>query len=592
MEEKVRNENLFNFFDFFDFAVNLPRNGMRVNPRTFDKLIGDREMMKTVLAGLLAAVMVVAGCAESDSGGSGDSGEGPEEPAGPGGGADTGVELNLNTLYLGVDKGINDSATLIATVFPADADQAVTWASSNEDVAKLVNGVVTSVGTGEATITATAKDGGGSAECRVKVESVMVKAEVILTPEQLGLAVGEFKTLALTVNSSADADKKQVQWMFSDPGVAKEGAKTGDVSGVADGKAKVTVTAVYGGSTATCEVTVQSGIDKVDSVSLDPSQLFLMVGDTAELAATLSPATAADPTVTWTSDKKDVATVEDDGKVTCVADGDATITVTITVTTTSGNKTAECAVTVVPAVFVVADTDGWIAALKAISSVADGTGVKPRAFEIQITKDFSAPGITPAYYNITGAYKEVELTGSGTVSLSGPGSLIATDATQKFVIDGPTLKGITTNTYPLVYVGSGSTVELTSGAIEDNYNTSSELYNDGAPRGSDGHGGGVFVDGGTFTMKAAGTISGNQAAAGFGGGVYIRSGTFTMEDGSITGNTASADGGGVFIYSGGTFTMTAGTITENTAGDPGDGNGVFNAGGTYNGPGSGTVQEG
>jgi hypothetical protein len=39
MEEKLRmkkvgkNENLFNFFDFFDFVVNLPRNGMRVNPR-------------------------------------------------------------------------------------------------------------------------------------------------------------------------------------------------------------------------------------------------------------------------------------------------------------------------------------------------------------------------------------------------------------------------------------------------------------------------------------------------------------------------------------------------------------------------------
>jgi uncharacterized protein GlcG (DUF336 family) len=238
-----------------------------------------------------------------------------------------------------------------------------------------------------------------------------------------------------------------------------------------------------------------------------------------------------DKTATWTSDNEAVATVDADGTVTCVAAGDATITVT----TTSGNNKATCALTVVPAVFVVANTADWKAALEAISTVSDGTDVKSKAFEIQITKDFSTAGIIFDDYSITGAYKEVRLTGDRTISLdsASTGSLIAAAENQKFVINGPTLKGITTNTYPLVYVGGGSTVELASGTIAGNVNTSSNFANNGDPRGSDGCGGGVFVDGGTFTMTN-GTISGNKAGAG-GNGVWIAPGgkQFTPQGGTV-----------------------------------------------------------
>ena len=55
-----------------------------------------------------------------------------------------------------------DTITLTATVSPDDAsNKAVTWTSSNEDAATVVDGVVTAVGAGTATITATAADGSG-----------------------------------------------------------------------------------------------------------------------------------------------------------------------------------------------------------------------------------------------------------------------------------------------------------------------------------------------------------------------------------------------------------------------------------------------
>ena len=113
--------------------------------------------------------------------------------------------------------------------------------------------------------------------------------------------------------------------------------------------------------------------------------------------------------------------------------------------------------------------------------------------------------------------------------------------------------------------------------------------------GSTSNGGGVCVNGGTFTMKSGvissntaskngggvyvsssgtfnmsgGTISSNNANGGGdgngGGGVYVNGGTFTMSGGTISGNTATYAGGGVCMYSSGTFNMTGGTISGNQA---------------------------
>ena len=60
------------------------------------------------------------------------------------------------------------------------------------------------------------------------------------------------------------------------------------------------------------------------------------------MTATVSPAGADDPSVSWASDNTSVATVDQNGNVSALAPG----TATITVTTTDGHKTATCTVTV------------------------------------------------------------------------------------------------------------------------------------------------------------------------------------------------------------------------------------------------------
>lgn len=77
----------------------------------------------------------------------------------------------------------------------------------------------------------------------------------------------------------------------------------------------------------------------VEEVTLDKTSATLIVGETLTLTATVTPDNATDKTVSWLSSNDAVATVEN-GTVTAVAEGIATITAT------AGGKNATCVVTV------------------------------------------------------------------------------------------------------------------------------------------------------------------------------------------------------------------------------------------------------
>jgi hypothetical protein len=78
----------------------------------------------------------------------------------------TGIALDQNSLTMAE----NDQETLTATVSPANAtNRNVTWSSDDEDVATVVDGLVTAVGTGTCTITATTEEGSFTDTCSVTV---------------------------------------------------------------------------------------------------------------------------------------------------------------------------------------------------------------------------------------------------------------------------------------------------------------------------------------------------------------------------------------------------------------------------------------
>jgi uncharacterized protein YjdB len=83
----------------------------------------------------------------------------------------------------------------------------------------------------------------------------------------------------------------------------------------------------------------------VTGVTLDQSTATIDVGATVQLTATVSPENADDNSVTWSSSDDAVASVNNSGQVTGVAEG----TATITVTTNDGDFTASADITVNPA---------------------------------------------------------------------------------------------------------------------------------------------------------------------------------------------------------------------------------------------------
>ncbi len=80
-----------------------------------------------------------------------------------------------------------------------------------------------------------------------------------------------------------------------------------------------------------------------ESITVTPAQYSLYEGDSYQLTATVTPADAQYPAVTWTSGNTAVLTVDATGKITAVKAGNATVTAS-----TADGKTATCAVTVKP----------------------------------------------------------------------------------------------------------------------------------------------------------------------------------------------------------------------------------------------------
>ena len=161
---------------------------------------------------------------------------------------------------------------------------------------------------------------------------------ISLDKETVDLTVGDTLQLTATVTPE-NADNKTVVWTSDNTDVVTVDVEKGVVTAVAAGEAVVTA-ATANGKTATCKVTVKPATVEVSGISLDKKTVDLTVGDTLQLTATVTPENADDKTVTWTSDKPEVVTVNDEGMVTALAAGEAVVTAA------AGGKTDTCKVTV------------------------------------------------------------------------------------------------------------------------------------------------------------------------------------------------------------------------------------------------------
>ena len=245
------------------------------------------------------------------------------------------ISLNYYSLMLSATETVQ----LTATVLPENAtDKSVAWSVSDPEIATVdENGLVTAVAVGTATVTATASSG-LTAECVVNVIPTPVES-ITLNLDNVSLKVDETATLTATVGPETATDKT-VTWEVSNPEIAT--VDDGTITAHSLGTAVVTATAADGsGVSAQCVVNVVA--TSVEEITLDFGSVELKATETVQLTATVLPENATDKSVAWSVSDPEIATVDENGLVTAVAVGTATVTATA-----SSGLTAECVVNVIP----------------------------------------------------------------------------------------------------------------------------------------------------------------------------------------------------------------------------------------------------
>ena len=285
------------------------------------------------------------------------------------------------TVVLPVNFGTDDAPAVTpetaATGESAETDEKVAkaaekltieWTSSDESVATVdETGTVTAVAAGEADVTASVKDADIAASTHIKV---VVTPTDVVAPESIDLVTNGENTKSLDAKLiPADATDVKLAYESSDESIATVD-ETGKVTAVANGECTITtyviaktedtdasepsavvveaadseeaddsvatmpedlaaIDSAFGvvpeDLKAETKVTVTTN---VESVTLDKTEGVLTVGNTVTVTATVTPDTATNASVTWTSSDEAIATVNSEGKITAVAPGTATITAT------------------------------------------------------------------------------------------------------------------------------------------------------------------------------------------------------------------------------------------------------------------------
>ena len=156
-----------------------------------------------------------------------------------------------------------------------------------------------------------------------------------------------------------------------------------------------------------CDKSAKEAEVAVASVSINPGSIEMVIGETSQLRASISPSNATEKNVSWASSKQSVATVSESGLVSAVAEGTATITASV------GGKSGTCSVTVSKGVIAVASVELDKASLELIEGESETltATVKPNdATDKTVTWSTSNASIATVENGKVTAIKEGEAT--------------------------------------------------------------------------------------------------------------------------------------------------------------------------------------
>lgn len=237
----------------------------------------------------------------------------------------TAVHVSPNELTLGVGAEVQ----LNTVHLPTDStDKVASWVSSDPKCAYVdENNVLHAVGVGDVIIGVQTKDGASSV-INVSVEAA--PQSIQLSPNRATIARDDTLDMQLrffTANGETDDSVDHlVIWKSSDESVATVD-QNGRVTGLKSGSTRITAT--VDGMVASCRLNVEVFVEEI---TLDREEVYLLKEDTnkrIQLNWTIDPFDADDPTIRFTSDNEQVATVDENG-VIALTGGYGSVTITAT----------------------------------------------------------------------------------------------------------------------------------------------------------------------------------------------------------------------------------------------------------------------
>jgi len=200
-----------------------------------------------------------------------------------------------------------------------DVTQKAEWSFDNDAIATVVNGKITGLSSGTATLTG---------QYNNRSVTIPVNVEIVkrLEPDQsqLSLLLHDSQTVKLTAtfpDGSVEDVTDKADWESDNPDIAD--VLKGKVTGYGPGGAKITAT--YG----TKSVVIKTDVDKAIKLDLDQQQVFMKKNSTTQLQLTASYADGSTLNIAdraeWSSSDESIVYV-DKGKLVANATGEATIT--------------------------------------------------------------------------------------------------------------------------------------------------------------------------------------------------------------------------------------------------------------------------
>ena len=247
------------------------------------------------------------------------------------GGEITSITLDQSEITLENEGTMQLNAKVELTGKPIEP---IEWNSEEPSVATVKNGLVTAVGAGTTTITATC--GEKTATCKVTVNASPLQ-EVRLDKSELEILKNDSETLTATLVPANTTDDRTVTWSTNAEDVATVN-QSGRVTGKKEGTA--VITAKVGDKEAGCTVTVKEV--HTQRIYFDDSKLTLNKGKSKTLSLRFDPSNTTDAKkATWESSEPSVASVSTSGYVRALKKGTTTVTAKV------GDMTASIEIEVV-----------------------------------------------------------------------------------------------------------------------------------------------------------------------------------------------------------------------------------------------------